>query len=223
MPIGVFIQLNPIGSLVGPTLDLFTNVDNYTTPFATGVTVSTLANGYWFSGVPVNAEIIKIMSTGDCTNHIFLNISNLPGCDDNYCLEECCAFILENNSSGLRSWSYYDCEGTPVSGIYSSGDTVSFCADQSIGPILVDSGCTLTRIGCCYECDCYTLINDNVPFTVEYTDCYGVVQTQGGVFNGYQYVVNYCGGTPTVVYGSYDSMYNSGDCFWDGIGYSCPP
>ena len=222
MPIGVYIQLNPVGAEVGPTVDLFSDLDGYTTPFETNVSVSLLSNGYWFNTVPTGTKTIKVQSYGECTNHILINITGLPGCDDNYCLEFCCSYLLENNSGGLRSWSYYDCEGGSDAGLFNNGDIISFCADQSAGPIFVDSGCTLTRVGCCYECSCYTVYNQNQSFTIEYTDCYGNIQTQVSPYNGSTYIISYCGGEPTVIFGTYDEIILVGDCLYNGISYYCP-
>ena len=221
MELGVFIQLTSVSPGVGPLVDIYSDADGYVTPFVTGFAVSMLLDGYWFNNLPMDSTTIKITSIGACVNSIFLPISNLPGCDTMYCSEMCCNFELVNNSGSLKSWGYYDCEGTEVLGIYNSGDELRFCADQSIGPIFVDSGCTLTIVGCCYDCFCYTLIGE-FPFTVEYTDCYNNQQTQIAAYNSFQYVVSYCGGAPTVISGSYNETYISGNCFWDGFDYSCP-
>lgn len=222
MPIGVYITLNSVGIEVGPTVDLFSDVDGYTTPFETDVLVSVLETGYWFNTVPTGTSIIKIQSQGDCINHIFVNISGLPGCDDNFCSVSCCQFVLINNSGSLKSWSYYDCDGAFETGIYGNGDTVAFCANQSAGPIFVDNGCNLILIGCCNFCECYVLTNSNQTFTVQFTDCFGNMEQQVASYNGFEYVVSYCGDYPTLINGTYDNLINLGDCNWNGLSYTCP-
>lgn len=222
MELGVFIQLTSVSPGVGPLVDIYSDADGYTTPFVTGFAVSMLLDGYWFNNLPLGSTTIKITSIGECTNSIFIPISNLPGCDTMFCAEMCCNFSLVNNSGSLRSWSYYDCEGTEQLGVYGDGDELRFCADQSIGSILVDNGCTLTIIGCCYECNCYLLIGE-FPFTVKYKDCYDVEQVQISGFNGLQHIISYCGGAPTLTSGSFNETYILGNCYWDGSDYVCAP
>lgn len=57
----------------GP-FDLYSNADGYVTPIATGVSKATLLAGYVIS-VPDAATIIKVQSTGLCTNSKLFTIS----------------------------------------------------------------------------------------------------------------------------------------------------
>jgi len=217
MPFGVLIDIDQLGSGVGPVVDLYSDVDGYTSPFVTGFTISNMVGGYWFNNVPDGTTIIKIQSYGDCNNYILLSIDNLP-CD---CLTDCCQFELVNNSLGLRSWGFYDCEGTYFSGIYDPTNSIRFCADQSIGAILVDTGCTLTELGCCFECRCYTLTNFTNSFQVEYRDCLGQKIIATATLSGGEYIVDYCGGAPTIISGWIDDEEIGLPCYWNQTYYTC--
>jgi hypothetical protein len=75
--------------------------------------------------------------------------SQTANCDESYCLNGCCSYILYNNSTGLRSWSYYDCNDNNISGIIDPGSSLTFCSNKSFGDIFVDNGCVLSILGCC--------------------------------------------------------------------------
>jgi len=72
--ITVLITLTIAGTDSGP-YDLYSNADGYVTPFATGISKSVLLAGYTSYVVPDGSTIIRIMSTGVCTNYIDLTIS----------------------------------------------------------------------------------------------------------------------------------------------------
>jgi hypothetical protein len=63
----------PPGGDVGP-FNLYSDSDGYTVPFATNVSAAALQAGY-SSTVPNDATIIRVISTGLCTNFIDLNIN----------------------------------------------------------------------------------------------------------------------------------------------------
>lgn len=63
----------PPGGDVGP-FDLYSDSDGYTVPFATNISAAALQAGY-SSTVPNDATIIRVISTGLCTNFIDLNIN----------------------------------------------------------------------------------------------------------------------------------------------------
>jgi hypothetical protein len=50
-------------------------VDGYTTPLATGVSRSALVAGYNLLNVPDNASVIRVQSTGTCTNYLDILLS----------------------------------------------------------------------------------------------------------------------------------------------------
>jgi hypothetical protein len=65
----VLITLTTAGADTGP-FNLFSNVDSYTTAFATGVAKSALVAGYLSTAVPASTNYIRVKSTGRCTNYI---------------------------------------------------------------------------------------------------------------------------------------------------------
>jgi hypothetical protein len=65
----VLITLTTAGADTGP-FNLFSNVDSYTTAFATGVAKSALVAGYLSTAVPASTTYIRVKSTGRCTNYI---------------------------------------------------------------------------------------------------------------------------------------------------------
>jgi hypothetical protein len=71
------IQLTAAGADTGPLFNLYYDLDNFTTPFASNVSKATLLMGMSASFPFVNPvpEIIQIQSTGTCTNSIYINIS----------------------------------------------------------------------------------------------------------------------------------------------------
>jgi hypothetical protein len=73
----VLITLTAAGTDTGP-FSLYSNVDSYATPFQTGVTKSSLITGLMVTTVPNAASIIRVKSTGTCTNSIDLSISGIP-------------------------------------------------------------------------------------------------------------------------------------------------
>ena len=68
------ITLTTIGADAGPTFDLYSDVDNYTTPFETGVSSVALLAGYESSLIPDLTNVIRILSTGVCSLYLDLQI-----------------------------------------------------------------------------------------------------------------------------------------------------
>lgn len=69
----VYIKLLVAGANVGP-FDLYSNIDSFATAFETGVAKASLVSGYTATDVPNETTQIKIVSTGNCTNFIILDI-----------------------------------------------------------------------------------------------------------------------------------------------------
>jgi hypothetical protein len=70
----VLVTLTLAGTDVGP-FNLFSNVDGYTNPLATGITKAALLAGYNLTGVPDTAAVIRAKSTGTCTNYLDMALS----------------------------------------------------------------------------------------------------------------------------------------------------
>jgi hypothetical protein len=71
------ITLTTAGADTGP-FNLYTDVDDYVTPFLTGVSKGALELGYITAAVPNAATIIRVLSNGVCTNYIDIEIDLLP-------------------------------------------------------------------------------------------------------------------------------------------------
>jgi hypothetical protein len=70
----VLVTLTLAGTDVGP-FNLYSNVDGYTTPLATGISRAALIAGYSLAGVPDTAAVIRAQSTGTCTNYLDMYLS----------------------------------------------------------------------------------------------------------------------------------------------------
>ena len=71
----VLITLNiPVGGDAGP-FNLYSDTDGYTLPFATGISAAALQAGYLATNVPPGTTIIRVLSTGVCTNYIDITIN----------------------------------------------------------------------------------------------------------------------------------------------------
>ena len=70
----VLVTLTLAGTDVGP-FNLFSDVDGYTTPIATGVSRAALVAGYNLLNVPDSASVIRVQSTGTCTNYLDILLS----------------------------------------------------------------------------------------------------------------------------------------------------
>lgn len=69
----VIIKLTTAGTSTGP-FNLLSNYDSYVTPFETNIAKTTLVTGYTSSLVPDTATIVRVLSSGSCTNHTDLTI-----------------------------------------------------------------------------------------------------------------------------------------------------
>jgi hypothetical protein len=70
----VLIKLTSAGVNAGP-FNLFSNVDGYVTPFATGISRTVLLTGYLTNSVPDGSTVVRCVSTGTCTNYVDFNIT----------------------------------------------------------------------------------------------------------------------------------------------------
>lgn len=71
----VLIQLTVAGTDSGPVFNLFSDVNNYSSPFESGVSKTALLTGYTSTLVPRLASIIRVKSTGQCLSYVDLQIS----------------------------------------------------------------------------------------------------------------------------------------------------
>jgi hypothetical protein len=73
----VLITLTVAGTDSGP-FDLFSNIDGFTSAFETGVSKAALLAGYSSALVPNFTTVIRVLSTGDCTNYIDITLDAPP-------------------------------------------------------------------------------------------------------------------------------------------------
>jgi len=70
----ILITLTFAGTDTGP-FDIYSNVDGFVTPLATGVSKAALEAGYSLLGVPDDASIIRVQSLGTCSNYLDILIA----------------------------------------------------------------------------------------------------------------------------------------------------
>lgn len=73
----VLITLTTAGSNTGP-FNIYSNIDNYTTAFVTGVATSALVAGYTSSLAPDGTTNVLVRSTGACIRDLYLPVSGAP-------------------------------------------------------------------------------------------------------------------------------------------------
>jgi uncharacterized protein (TIGR02145 family) len=77
----VLIKLTTVGVDSGPLYNLYSSPDGITfTILVTGITKTALVAGYTSTTVPNGTTIIRVLSTGSCTNYVNLTISGID-CD----------------------------------------------------------------------------------------------------------------------------------------------
>lgn len=69
MPKSALITLTSAGASTGP-FDLYSNVDNYATPFETGISKAALLAGYTSNLIPSAAVTVRVKSNGVCVNSV---------------------------------------------------------------------------------------------------------------------------------------------------------
>lgn len=73
----VILQTTTAGADTGP-FSLYSNLDNYTIPFETGISKASLLAGYTSSLVPDYTTKVKIVSTGNCKTSITIILASPP-------------------------------------------------------------------------------------------------------------------------------------------------
>jgi hypothetical protein len=76
MPYSATIQLTVAGTDTGP-FSLYSDVDNYFSPFETGISKSLLLSGYASTLVPTGTTIIRIQSNGRCNSYVDILVSGI--------------------------------------------------------------------------------------------------------------------------------------------------
>jgi len=160
----VLVTLTLAGADTGP-FNLYSNSDGYVNIIATGVTKAALEAGYSLTGVPDDATIIRVKSTGTCTNYIDMSIiggtttttsSTSSTTSTSTTLIppiECYAYeVCANDGTGDRGdaypYTYINCSGIVVERDLVNQRCIEFCAQ--LGSVDSTSGFIfITEIGPC--------------------------------------------------------------------------
>ena len=160
----VLVTLTLAGADTGP-FNLYSNSDGYVNIIATGVTKAALEAGYSLTGVPDDATIIRVKSTGTCTNYIDMSIiggtttttsSTSSTTSTSTTLIppiECYAYeVCANDGTGDRGetypFTYITCNGISREIDLANERCIEFCAQ--LGSVDSTSGfIVITEIGPC--------------------------------------------------------------------------
>lgn len=155
----VVIQLISANPDTGP-FNLYSNSDVFTTPFATGISRTTMLAGYSTSAVPSNATIIRVTSTGTCQNSVDMPIAGVSttttttsGGGGTTTTTTTAAPILcytyngQNNNEIEATIFWTNCDGSSGSQVVNPGSfSDSFCAQQGS---VAGFGFTINNLGPC--------------------------------------------------------------------------
>jgi hypothetical protein len=156
----VLLTLTVAGADSGP-YNLFSNLDGYTSAFATNVPKASLLAGYSSSVVPDYTTIVRIVSIGDCTNYIDIVLSSTTtttttsnsstttttttiACDT----YEMVGVSDAPGCPGFVNYTYTDCLGVvQTGGSFSSSSSETVCAQST--PTITCGSATISNLGTC--------------------------------------------------------------------------
>ncbi len=72
----VLLTISQIG-FDNSQFDLYSDLDNFTTPFETDVSDTDLLNGYTSSLVPDYTNIVRVQALGKCVNYLDIVLENI--------------------------------------------------------------------------------------------------------------------------------------------------
>lgn len=157
----VFITLTVAGADSGP-FNLYSNLDGYVTAFESGVPKASLLAGYSSSLVPDFTTIIKVLSTGQCTNSIDIVLSspttttttsNSSTTTTTTTTIACDTYEMVGVSDapscpGFVNYTYTDCSGiVQTGGSFSYLTTETICAQTP--PTITCGSATINNLGIC--------------------------------------------------------------------------
>lgn len=140
----VLITLTAAGTNTGPLFNLYSDTDGYVVPFESGVTKAALVAGYLSTLVPNGTTIVRVQSTGACTNYIDINVVNTTTTTTSSSTStssttlttsstttsappvSCGEYSLEGGVSG-RTFNFTNCDGNPQTVVVPAGDAVGYC------------------------------------------------------------------------------------------------
>jgi hypothetical protein len=130
----ITITLSAAGVDTGP-FSLFSDVDGYTTAFVTGVSRTALLAGYTTTLAPVGTTIVRVKSTGLCSNYIDITLTfpttttTTSTCPTYYELAGCdpADYALTLIQPTLGVGQQYVLPGLPVKYYTYTGSSITTC------------------------------------------------------------------------------------------------
>jgi mucin-2 len=186
----VVIQLISANPDTGP-FNLYSNSDVFTTPFATGISRTTMLAGYSTSAVPSNATIIRVTSTGTCQNSVDMPIAGVVTTTTTTTTGGggttttttsttappilCYTYNGQNNNEIEATIFWTNCDGTSGSQVVNPGSfSDSFCAQQGS---VAGFGFTINNLGPCGSAPTTTTTTTVPPTTTTTTTVPGTTTT----------------------------------------------
>lgn len=127
----VLITLVIAGADSGP-FNLYSNLDGYVTAFESGVPKASLLAGYSSVSVPDFTTIIRVLSTGTCTNYVDISVEESPTTTTTTTIRSCIEITADSagNCNGIPGYSvleYTDCDGVYQTIALGTGVLPTFC------------------------------------------------------------------------------------------------
>jgi len=156
----VLITLTVAGADSGP-FNLYSDIDGFTSAFETGVSKAALLAGYSSALVPDYTTVIRVLSTGDCTNYIDITLdaptttttsSSSSSTTTTTTGIPCISYEMIGVSDGpgcvgFVNYSYTDCSGVFQLGSFSVSSSETVCG-QSL-PTITCGSATINNLGPC--------------------------------------------------------------------------
>lgn len=154
----VLITLTTAGTNTGP-FNLFSDVDGFTSAFETGVSVVSLTGGYTSYLVPNGTTIIRVMSDGQCTNYVDIQINLTTTTTTTIANPGFSYLVFDNYESGVFTFTISNpiystaitITGASVNGFEAadcSGEYNQFDDISGSNPVVITSGGSIgTSIG----------------------------------------------------------------------------
>lgn len=190
----VLITLTTAGTDTGP-FDLYSNADGYVSAFETGVSKAALQAGYSSSLVPNTATIIRVKSTGVCTNYIDIPLTGTTTTTTTgtpttttttttFFCADCRNWEYSSTPAEGDVITYYSCADGSVQTLAVSGpgETGFFCNCDSVAVPSAPGGTVLTQIGTCVTTTTTTTVAPptTTTTTTATISCFGYTLDSGG-------------------------------------------
>ena len=171
----VLITLTTAGTDTGP-FDLYSDVDGYVSAFETGVSKAALEAGYSSALVPNGTTVIRVKSTGICTNYVDITVTTTTTTTSSTTTTTTTttAFVCAD----CRNWNYvsgnipeagdiihyFSCyDGSAQTIALSFGDpSGDFCNCDSVDTPYTENGTIITQAGICTTTTTTTLFTNLV-------------------------------------------------------------